>query len=51
MSHYVGPSLLAAGVLVLALSAVYQVVQREFDGVFFLSVALCCVFAGGYVAL
>jgi hypothetical protein len=50
MSPDIGSILLAAGAVVLLLTAAYQGVQREFDGVFFLSVTLCCVFAAGFVA-
>ena len=50
MSLDIGSILLASGAVALLLTAAYQGVQREFGGVFFLSVALCCVFAAGFVA-
>lgn len=51
MSLDIGSVLLAAGAVVLVLTAAYQGVQREFDSVFFLSVTLCCVFTGGFFTL
>jgi hypothetical protein len=51
MSLDVGSILLAAGAVVLVATATYQGVQRAFDGVFFVSVTLCCVFAAGFFTL
>lgn len=43
--------LLGTGALVLALTAVYQAVQRDFGGTFYLTVVMCCLFAGTLLTL
>lgn len=46
MTPPIGSVLLGTGALVLALTAVYQAVHREFGGTFYLTVVMCCLFAG-----
>jgi hypothetical protein len=51
MSYTLGKLLLGTGALVLGATAAYQLVQRDTGVSFYLTVAMCCLFAGSFLAL
>ena len=47
----IGKLLLGAGALVLGATATYQLVHRDFGASFYLTVVMCCLFAGSFLTL
>jgi len=51
MTFTLGKLLLGAGALVLGATATYQLVHRDLGAPFYLTVAMCCLFAGSFLML
>jgi hypothetical protein len=51
MSYTLGELLLGTGTLVLGATATYQLVRRDIGVSFYLTVAICFLFAGSFLTL